>query len=67
MRIGTRGLKITDKNLDLLDIANEAFGGAGFQTRLLQALRVKPGDLLFPNSGYSMASAERYWNMILPT
>ena len=61
--IGQLGVVYADPRLDALQIANYAFGGGGFQSRLMIELRVKRGAMDGAGCGFKLASHPHTWNL----
>lgn len=59
--IGQIGIKLEDKDYFPLFLANEVFGGGGFQSRLMQEIRVKRGWSYSPYSYFRFGLQKRYW------
>jgi zinc protease len=61
--IGQKGISFSSKDLDALQIGNHAFGGAGFQARLMIELRVKRGWTYGAGSSFKLGSAPHSWKI----
>jgi zinc protease len=61
--IGQRGVPYNDPNLDALEIANYAFGGGSFGSRLMAELRVKRGWTYGAGSNFKMGSRAHTWKV----
>jgi zinc protease len=61
--IGQKGIPYNDPNLDALQIANYAFGGGSFQSKLMVELRVKRGWTYGAGSGFKLASRAHTWKV----
>jgi zinc protease len=62
--IGQSGIPFNSPDLDALQIANFAFGGGSFQSRLLVELRVKRGWTYGAGSGFKFGSQPHSWTMM---
>ena len=61
--IGQKGLTFKTPELDALQIANHAFGGGGFQARLMIELRVKRGWTYGAGSSFRLGSTPHSWRV----
>jgi zinc protease len=61
--IGQKGISFNSKDLDALQIGNHAFGGAGFQARLMIELRVKRGWTYGAGSSFKLGSSPHSWKI----
>jgi zinc protease len=61
--IGQKGISIKDPLLDALQVANHAFGGGGFQARLMVELRVKRGWTYGAGSSFRLGSSPHSWRI----
>ncbi len=61
--IGQKGVAFGSPDLDALQIANHAFGGGGFQARLMIELRVKRGWTYGAGSGFRFGSTPHSWKV----
>jgi zinc protease len=61
--IGQKGLTFKTPELDALQIANHAFGGGGFQARLMIELRVKRGWTYGAGSSFKLGSTPHSWKV----
>ncbi len=61
--IGQKGVSFKTPELDALQIANHAFGGGGFQARLMVELRVKRGWTYGAGSGFKFGSSPHSWRI----
>jgi len=59
--IGQKGVTFKSPELDALQIANHAFGGGGFQARLMIELRVKRGWTYGAGSSFRLGSTPHTW------
>ena len=61
--IGQKGVSIQNPDLDALQLANHAFGGGGFQARLMVELRVKRGWTYGAGSNFRLGSTPHSWKL----
>jgi zinc protease len=61
--IGQTGVSFKTPELDALQIANHAFGGGGFQARLMIELRVKRGWTYGAGSNFKFGSTPHSWKV----
>jgi len=61
--IGQKGVSFKTPDLDALQLANHAFGGAGFQARLMIELRVKRGWTYGAGSNFKLGSSPHSWKI----
>jgi zinc protease len=61
--IGQKGVTFNTPDLDALQIANHAFGGGGFQARLMIELRVKRGWTYGAGSNFKLGSTPHSWKV----
>ena len=61
--IGQKGVSFQTPDLDALQLANHAFGGGGFQARLMVELRVKRGWTYGAGSGFKIGSKPHSWRV----
>jgi zinc protease len=61
--IGQKGITFDNADLDALQLANYAFGGGSFQSRLMVELRVKRGWTYGAGSGFKMGSHAHSWRI----
>ncbi|NDG85510.1 MAG: insulinase family protein [Proteobacteria bacterium] len=61
--IGQKGVTFKMPELDALQIANHAFGGGGFQARLMIELRVKRGWTYGAGSSFRLGSTPHSWKV----
>lgn len=61
--IGQTGINVTDTKRDALTVANHAFGGGIFQSRLMQELRVKRGWTYGAGSSFKNALLPHSWKV----
>ncbi len=61
--IGQKGVSFKTPDLDALQIANHAFGGGGFQARLMIELRVKRGWTYGAGSNFKLGSTPHSWKV----
>ncbi len=61
--IGQKGIAFGDPKLDALQLANYAFGGESFQSRLMTELRVKRGWTYGAGSYFKLASQAHGWKL----
>lgn len=61
--IGQKGITFNNPQLDALQIANYAFGGGSFQSRLMVELRVKRGWTYGAGSGFKLGSHAHSWKL----
>lgn len=61
--VGQLGVSIQDPKVDALNLGNYVFGGGGFQSRLMQELRVKRGWTYGAASRFKLASKPHIWRM----
>lgn len=61
--IGQKGIAFGSKDLDALQIGNHAFGGGGFQARLMIELRVKRGWTYGAGSSFKLGSSPHSWKV----
>ncbi len=59
--IGQKGVPYNSPMLDALQVANYAFGGGGFQSRLMIELRVKRGWTYGAGSGFKLGNRSNIW------
>ncbi len=61
--IGKQGIKITSPDMDALTLANHAFGGGTFMSRLMVELRVKRGWTYGAGSNFKFGSQPHTWRI----
>jgi zinc protease len=61
--IGQKGITYNNPNLDALQIANYAFGGGSFNSRLMIDLRVKRGWTYGAGSNFKLGSRAHTWKV----
>jgi zinc protease len=61
--IGQKGITFNNPELDALQLANYAFGGGSFQSRLMVELRVKRGWTYGAGSGFKLGSHAHSWRI----
>lgn len=61
--IGQKGIPFTSPDLDALQLANFAFGGGTFHSRLMVELRVKRGWTYGAGSGFKLGTQPHSWRM----
>ncbi|MBU6154702.1 MAG: insulinase family protein [Bdellovibrionales bacterium] len=61
--LGQKGVSFKTPDLDALQIANHAFGGGGFQARLMIELRVKRGWTYGAGSSFKLGSSPHSWKI----
>jgi len=61
--IGQKGVSFKTPDLDALQVANHAFGGGGFQARLMIELRVKRGWTYGAGSSFKLGSSPHSWKV----
>ncbi len=61
--IAQRGVAFNDPRLDALQLANYAFGGGSFQSRLMIELRVKRGWTYGAGSGFKLGNQPHTWRI----
>jgi zinc protease len=61
--IGQRGVSFQDSRLDSLELANYAFGGGTFQSRLMVELRVKRGWTYGASSNFKLGNHPHTWRL----
>ena len=61
--VGQSGLKMTDFDYYALSVANHAFGGPTFSSRLMQEIRVKRGWSYGASSGFRFGTQPHSWQL----
>jgi len=61
--IAQKGVSFNEKDLDALQLANFAFGGGSFLSKLMIELRVKRGWTYGAGSGFKMATQPHSWRV----